>query len=187
MSIPFDDNSQVDGELDMLAVQYVLGELSELDLVEFERRLASDLSACEAVARAARLTASLHSAFAECDSSIQPAGDSHRVIRSVAKSNDRSWLTVFSVVLVSAVVVFAMVLVPFTARKAELARNDKAVSELISLWRMGEESSLIDPEDLDIDGGDGSQTVDVPNWLLAAVSYEQSETPKQANDAVQEN
>lgn len=49
-------------QLDWLAFQYVAGELSIADATAFEDRLASDFTACEAVARAVELSDALHTA-----------------------------------------------------------------------------------------------------------------------------
>lgn len=54
----------VDDRLSWLAMQYVLGELSDADRDQFEIRLADDLAACEAVAQASRLQLALQAAIA---------------------------------------------------------------------------------------------------------------------------
>jgi hypothetical protein len=61
-------------ELDWLAFRYVAGELASDKLGDFERRLADDQAACDAVSRAVELTCAIRAAEATTVAPVFPAG-----------------------------------------------------------------------------------------------------------------
>lgn len=172
MSSPNDDRD------DWLAMQYVLGELSESEQQAFEDRLADDLAACEAVMRASRLLLTTREVMTEA----QPAPVLVAVATSPIKPQRNSWL----VVVVSSAAVAMLCLLGLqtptkTVGVARLTGHDPAAAELVSLWHSGMAAADSDADELD-ELADAAGDVAVPGWMLAAVSFE-ADGP----DNVQEN
>lgn len=162
MSSPNDDRDN------WLAMQYVLGELSETEQLAFEDRLATDLAACEAVTRASRLLLTAREVLAES----RPAPVHVAPVVLPAKPQRNSWL----VVVVSSAAVAMLCLLGLRAPSktesvARLTGRDPAAAELVSLWHSG--MAVVDSESDDIDElADAAGDVAVPGWMLAAVSFE---------------
>jgi len=179
MSLP------VDEQRDWLALQYVLGELSDADREAFEERLADDLAACESVAAASRLVLTVRAAAsAKGVPSVGPASTADS--RSQTKSAFSAWL---SVVVASAAMALLCLFATQTPvnppSNSDVASVDHAAAELVSLWRSGMDADEGDVDDMD-EGLDSSSEDAVPGWMLAAVSLE---TPgiDGTSEKVQEN
>ena len=174
--------SSVDEHRNWLAMQYVLGELSESDCAAFERRLADDLVLCEAVTSASRLVLTARAALSEPTVDlVSVAGSSRSQI--VAGSTRGSWLAV--AVTTVALALLCLCAIPSPSR-TDVARLDPAAAELVSLWRSG--MSLGDDESDDLEElTDTTGDVAVPGWMLAAVSFEAPETTDAPSEKLQEN
>jgi anti-sigma-K factor RskA len=218
MSSPVDEQRSsfpVPGfSLQWLALQYVLDELSVADRDAFEARLASDLSACEAVAAASRFVLTSRAAFRE------PAANSHAASapmpyatgplavlpapepagrRMVTGSSINSWLAVVSTSAAMAMLLLFAIQAPQSPQSdTEVAQSnstrshskstdiDSRAAELVSLWRSGMDASDDDADDLE-ELADISSDVAVPGWLLAAVSFETPGPVEGSLEKLQEN
>ncbi len=167
--------------LNWLAVQYVLGELSESDQFAFEERLASDSSACEAVAEATRLTLALQSAVTDVVTIAAPA-TAIPSVRSAKPTPRGSWLALAGATTAAAGLLAAMSLGPNSPRQDQLARVDRSASELVSLWRTGSSAAEVDADESDVEVAEASPDVAVPNWLFAAVSLEQGKPAEELQE-----
>lgn len=186
-------SSSVDEDLNWLATQYVLGELSASDRSSFEERMGQDMSACEAVLEASRMIlvarASLESAPPAASSELEKvaiAPPTETVIGKspVAREIKGAWL---AVLLSSAAMLMLSVLAVRTSRPVLLqsAAQKASAVELVSLWRTGMKVDDV-ADDLD-DQVDVASDVVVPGWMLAAVSYERQGAIDKTSDGVQEN
>jgi hypothetical protein len=156
--------------LNWLALQYVLGELSESDRSTFELRLADDLQACEAVVAATRLAMTLQAAT----SIVAPAA----VMPVRSKSLTGAWLAIG---MTSAAMALSCLLVFRTPTPA----TPSSAAQLVSLWHAEADAGDEDSDDGD-DLMDAAGDVAVPGWMLAAVSLESPRSDEPADD-VKEN
>ena len=191
MTGSFDQTPNGDS-LNWLAVQYVLGELSESELLAFEERLETDLAVCEAVAAAVRLTFILQVAVA--DSPVVPAFATNpprvlpdATVHSFKTTPRGSWLVLAGATTAAAVLLAAMSLGPASSPSTQLARVDRSASELVSLWRTGSAVAELEIDDADVELAESGTEVAVPDWLFAAVSLEQSNAAGNSTDERQEN
>lgn len=181
-------SSSVDEHRNWLAMQYVLGELSESDRDAFEERMADDLTICEAVTTATRLMLATRAALQPVMGSVASSIDIHREQRATPASRTNaargSWLVVAIASAAMAMLCLFAVRVPVGG--PDLANyRDPAAAELVSLWHSGMNSGEADSDDMD-DVADASGDVTVPDWMLAAVSFEAG-TIDGPSDKVQEN
>ena len=152
-------SSKVDEDLNWLATQYVLGELSGADRESFETRLAGDVAACEAVMSASRLLLTVQAVSAAPTPAVStPATNLRRSARG-------AWAAVAAVCMA----VVALCLIPFSTPDTveSVASNDSA-AQLVSLWRTGG----VPDEDLEEVDDSVDDDVAVPGWMIAAVSLE---------------
>ena len=191
MTGPVDQTPNRDS-LNWLAVQYVLGELSESELLAFEERLAVDLVACEAVAQAARLTLTLQVAAADSPVVAACTTNSPRVLPDAtvhsSKTTPRgSWLVLAGATTAAAALLAAMSLGPASSPSTQLARVDRSASELVSLWRAGSAAAELNIDDAEVELVESRSEVAVPDWLFAAVSLEQPNPATNSTEDRQEN
>jgi anti-sigma factor RsiW len=165
-------NSESQHELDWLAFQYALDELSPRDRAAFEVRLEDDQNAREAVARAVELSLATCAAYRE-DAVVLAARE-----RMLGKSS-RGWWSVG----VAACALFALIAVSQLTRNAgeRLARTTPKSNgdQLAIAWsqtRAALPTSAVLGEDLDtLDDdfairGDDDTLVALPSWMIAAVA-----------------
>ena len=191
MTGPVDQTPNCDS-LNWLAVQYVLGELSECEAFAFEERLATDLAACEAVAEATRLTLTLHVAAADSQAVPALAADSFHVSPSTTNRSSKttprgSWLALAGATTAASVLLAAMSFGPASSPSTQLAVVDRSASELVSLWRAGSTAAELDIDDADVELAESRLEVAVPDWLFAAVSLEQPNPAANSTEDRQEN
>lgn len=191
MTGPVDQTPNRDS-LNWLAVQYVLDELSENELLAFEERLAVDLVACEAVAEAARLTLTLQVAAADSPVVAACTTNSPRVLPDAtvhsSKTTPRgSWLVLAGATTAAAALLAAMSLGPASSPSTQLARVDRSASELVSLWRAGSAAAELNIDDAEVELVESRSEVAVPDWLFAAVSLEQPNPATNSTEDRQEN
>jgi len=152
-----------DHDLNWLATQYALGELSPADHAVFEARLATDEAACLAVAEAVRLMVQLRAATVPVGAVALAATSSTPVPgRQLARRWAAAWVTV--AMLTVAMAWFAVhQAVPPAA--VELASTD-----LLARWT---HAGLVDDadawDDADLDGEWLDESLSAPNWLVQAV------------------
>jgi anti-sigma-K factor RskA len=175
----------VDEQRDWLALQYVLGELSDADREAFEERLGDDLAACDAVAAASRLVLALRAAAPVPEvSPIEPAVATDS--RHPKKSAFSAWLSVVVASAAMAVLCLFATRTPVSRpTSSDVVSVDHTAVELVSLWRSGMDADEGDVDDMD-EGLESSSEDAVPGWMLAAVSLE---TPgiDGTSEKVQEN
>ncbi len=197
MAICTDDTPDRDS-LNWLAVQYVLGELSESEASAFEERLAVDLTACEAIAEATRLTLALQLAAADrvvvrdhvAITDLSAVALSHQLeLRSCSmrRASRGSWLALTGAAMAAAGLLAAISLGPAGSRQEPLAQVDRTASELVSLWRTGSLMAATVLDDADVEVDESNHEVAVPNWLFTAVSLEQLQPAGESNEDSQEN
>lgn len=176
-----------DVELDWIAFCYLSDELSAEDRDVFESRLADDLTACEAVARAMQLAESMACAIPDDDRTVQSASPAPR------RASGRA-----SVAVAVAVVTLLLAIVPLFQQSDErlaVEQETQDADAIVAMWSGSRE--LID-QDVDqeqrplqpsneLAGADAPEanqeiaavdsSVDVPAWLLAAVKAESEADP----------
>lgn len=165
-------NSQSQHELEWLAFQYAIDELSPDDRAAFEIRLESDQHAREAVARAVELSLATCAAYRE-DAVVLAARE-----RMLGKTS-RGWWSVAA----AACALCALITVSQLTRNAgeRLARTTPKPSgeQLAIAWseaRTALPTSAVLGEDLDsleddfTIRGDDDTLVALPSWMIAAVA-----------------
>jgi anti-sigma-K factor RskA len=164
-----------------LAMQYVLGELSDAERNALEERLPGDMQLCEAVTAASRLMLTAHAAIEANSSSTSIRPDSNQ------PRPGRSWSAVVATAAAMAMALLLVVRIPVKSpTDGRLANDSPQAAELVSLWRSGSDASDDDSDDLD-DVVDDAADVAVPGWMLAAVSIEAGHPINAPSDQVQEN
>lgn len=143
-------------ELNWLATQYVLGELPDTECDAFEQRLITDLAACEAVASATKLLATVHCA----DSSPHPVTPATS-LPSTTRTKPH-WPVISSTVVALSLV--------GTAFWFSSPATPPAGSEVTML------NADEDLGDADLDEPDDEAPLTIPEWLIAGVSLEEPET-----------
>lgn len=177
---------------DWLAMQYVLGELSDADRSAFEERLPADLQLCEAVTAASRLVQTAQAALP----TPAPIPSQSAVVAVQRESRSKSRRSLFAVIITSTAMAFALLVITRTPQKSLLtppqpghdlvsSQNPQA-AQLVSLWQSGSDAGNEEPDDLD-DLTDAAADVVVPSWMLAAVSIEADDTLHGPSEKVQEN
>jgi ferric-dicitrate binding protein FerR (iron transport regulator) len=183
-SLPIDEHDE-SAQLDWLAVQYVLGELSPDDAVSFETCLAEDQAARDSLVRATRLVenVSLAKPSASVPVSRRPA------LRHIAAA-----LAAVAATLLVGLAVWNGSVPPEDARQ-DLAADNIDPARLVVLWAASEDtlngSALGDTPD-EAAAADPDSALLPPDWMLAAVEYEEGLLPEASdfdaeNDAVERN
>lgn len=157
--------------LDWLAQQFVLGELSERDAADFESRLATDEAACSALAQAAQLVLSLQAAAAPLPLA--------KPIRTTDHFS-RQLVALTAVAACCLITVLAWSPAPTSPPRLVRAEIIQA-QELVNRWRVGRlllaSATMVDDDDEVADGGDRA-----PSWMLAAVSIEKQKPAHPVTD-----
>ena len=206
--------SAADEHQDWLAMQYVLGELSDSERDAFEVRLTDDPAVCEAVTAASRLVLTARAAFAELDGAHEwdgaqePDATSANVVavnvvpavvsgvagRGVGAARG-SWFAV--AVTTAALAMLCLFILPSPNRpgiepspsrsQTEVASQDPAAAAtLVSRWRSGMSLSNDEPDDVE-ELAEPHGDMAVPGWMLAAVAFEASESIDGPSDMTREN
>jgi len=171
-------------DLNWQAQQYVLGEMSAEATAAFERRLADDEAACEAVVAASALVLALQVAGPDTMSPRAPISEHVSFIRAASEQRPTErrnpWMSVAALTMsLAALLCLGLVQVPTSTSTASRDAVDAAA--LVSLWHTGMVDDAEDVDDSE-DALDPAGSVAVPGWMLAAVSIEAG-----TNDPVQEN
>jgi hypothetical protein len=154
----------MNADLQNLALQYALGELSGVDAVAFETRLETDQSACEALADAVILTSAVRQlprAARSTTSTHQPAARRSRIAAIVA---------------CCAACLLLVVLIKLPQGNRPVAhRNGVEATAIVGTWSAlgGDELPLFD---MDSDLLRDEASSDIPDWMVAAVLEESLET-----------
>lgn len=164
-----------DDELNWLAFQYVTEQLPENQREAFETVLADDLAACEAVAAMSELAIQLKQVSRRELSQPEktPLGLSTRL---------GSWVAVGST-LVALGWIFMLLNTDNSETSPRIAVSEAVTDSeeaagLIAGWTGDEEETvLIEENFLDVETLDlnDSSTPDIPGWMIAAVSLENTE------------
>jgi hypothetical protein len=150
-------------------MQYVLAELSEEQMAEFESALADNVSLCEAVVEACRLSAGVTLALESERLTVHP----------VMISRQRSWSTRFGVLAACASLLAVLVIMagsPVAERRSGmlLTLDDAAAADVL-VGLLQEQLSLgIDPEsDVESVPDESLSDLMAPEWLLTAVDLDE--------------
>jgi hypothetical protein len=157
-------------DLDWLAFQYAAGELQGAELDAFERLLATDDRACEALAQAVMLG----QAVVQCEQAVAApraaaATPTITIVRQPAPLQTNAWHHA----VVACAAVCCVLCVSLWSRQAGHDEFPDQSSTVAALWVQGAE------EDFASDAlPNGQETVlddevAVPDWLLAAVHEQQ--------------
>ncbi|MDZ4687154.1 MAG: hypothetical protein SH850_18915 [Planctomycetaceae bacterium] len=187
-------SSPTTNDLDWLAEQYVLGELSAEDAARFEAALADSPAACEAVVAASRLVLSLQTVGWAVPTTTTVTSPAKELVGTAHPTDRRSGRLGRQLVAIAAVAACCLVLVlawspvrPTTADRQVRAEVIQA-RELMDHWRGGRSFAgpLIASEEDDeaADLGDAA-----PSWMLAAVSIEKQKPahPTDEDDVLEDN
>ncbi len=155
---------------DWLAMQYVLAELPDDQRTAFEDAMLDDVSLCEFVVGATRLTAGLTRALAAEAKGARP------VVKRRAMSSQVS-IFVAGIVLVA----FLMVVVrsQFGSLNQSVTLDDSETADAFVNFLADDEASLslADVAD-DTDSTDSLSDLVAPEWLLTAVELENNGSPE---------
>lgn len=191
------------------AFRYVADEMSAVEQDDFERQLADDQSAREAVVRAVQLTQAVASLPAEVPRSpIQTGGNSSPSRRSVGAWSVATGLAVCLIVIAGFYFggMFGNLSVPSSLISQDDALNLEGAGVLVAIWS-DSETALEEFVNLDLLLESGAEFADleeseqlamlafdetldeqfnVPDWMLAAVTSQlqarqSSETPSEDN------
>jgi hypothetical protein len=173
-------------ELDWLAFLYVAGELAPDEHDEFERRLANDQLACDAVSRAVKVTQAIRTA-----EEVKPVA-----VSPVRRARLRRSLHLAACLSACALVV---IVCHWLLRDSESTLTDvseapsTAQAELAVVWR--ETRLEVADQQSDVwtlpqvnDSGDsptapgGPSHLEVPDWLLSAVALEADRKSREGED-----
>jgi len=157
--------SSADDDLNWLAMQYVLGELPEIERASFESRLIGDLRACEAVAVASRLVTGIQSAFA-ADLTSSPC----------VQASDSPRRSAWYVVAAASAAAIAFVGTAFWFSFAEDQSSQTA--DVVARWRAAADDSNIEADEPEDDLLEVSN-LEIPDWLIAGVTVTTSEDTKE--------
>lgn len=207
MSANHETHGEGRSDLDWLAFQYVAGELSAEDEVQFETRLAAEPEVAEAVARAVALGETVSLAFAVASNE---SASSHQTVRPLSKVSRKS--TSQSVagrtvsVLTAACVIVAALLISFRGDEAsqqvahEQTRDTSTEtpadvnSLLLQTWTDARESIAALDGDVvtevaatDLAESRTDLAGDVPDWMFVAVELSYRSEPGNPNRNVLEN
>lgn len=158
-------------ELDWLAFQYVIGELSEADRVAFELRLEDDQAAREAVARAVELSAAIL---------VHPSAFQHPAVAGLASAAPRGSIRKMAawVGALAAAVLVGLALWPKPTLPPAHGVGESDVALAWNQLRQAEEAvtPTIEPAD-DIESDwmvddevDDEPVAAPPSWLVAGVA-----------------
>ncbi len=158
-------------ELDWLAFRYIAGELSPVEGQAFEARLESDLTACEAVARAVQFAETMTLGAG----SVSKVVDSPAVvIRSGSLSGlaaGRNWSAARRWALTAVSGAAALVVVGVLSLKTE-PRTEVAEPSVVEIWADSWHTDAEpEPAAAEIAHAELADTDDLvaPGWLMAAV------------------
>ena len=155
-------------ETQWLALQYVLGDLSDEQAEEFELAMADDVTLCEAVLVATRLSAGIVRA---CDSPSAFQSATRYIPR--VEPPVRPIFVRFSVLAATAALLMAvMLLVTFgdSAQQTATAAQDDATADALAMLLNNAPANEISSEfDELIEADDSISSLVAPAWLLTAV------------------
>ncbi len=170
-------------DLDWLACCYVTGELSAVDAVLFEERLAADEAACEAVARVMELNLAVAAVmtrssggspeFAFESESIAGAGGPPALRKVEVTALPSRWASaILTAIAASAIAATMIVAVDSSVLTGHKVAKRDGSDRLVAAWTQGEavrNEADDDNDSLDADDDD----LDPPDWMLAAVTSEE--------------
>jgi anti-sigma-K factor RskA len=150
--------------LDWLAQQYMLGELSVSDAERFEQRLADDEAACAALAQATQLVLSLEALTPAAVVALVPTPSRPDRI-------GRQLVALTAVAACCLVMVLAWSSAPRSSDNLQVRAEIVQAKELVCRWRVTRSLvGALATADEDDDQADADDQA--PSWMLAAVSIE---------------
>lgn len=165
-------------DLAWLANCYVAGELSVDETAAFEARLETDLTACDAVARAMELNLAIAAAF-----DAQPAILSPHP--STASPNRRTATVITALAATAVAAAGVALMIGHGSTTNGVVRKDGA-DRLVAAWASGEAARNNVDDDETIELADDAD-LDPPDWMLAALTVADVKEQVPGNDAVREN
>lgn len=166
-------------DLDWTAVQYVSGDLPEQRVAEFERRLAENQDAREAVADAVELCVAIAANRPEVTT---------RVVMDRSWKRKLEWMFVGGAISLAVFFVFQMITSDPQGEVVATAQTDLS-DEVVSAWveslAIAAEESLAWPEPVEFAAEepvvDGLRSEEAPLWMVAAIA-ELAENEETGND-----
>jgi len=164
------NSSASQSELSLAAFRYLAGELDAADTDAFERLLANDEAAQQALVHAVQISTALQS-----ETLVSQVVPSSRAAQSHRPQRVSRWSSALA--LVGSALVAATVLVALrdesTSQVAFVSSENSSVDATVSLWSEldveGSDTSGMDESMLVMLDGEASEGVQVPDWMLAAV------------------
>lgn len=152
-------------DLNILAVQYALGELSGVDAASFEQRLETEQAAREALADAVLLMSAVRELPQEVVKAPVP----------VPRTSQRSRIAVLTACV--AAVLTVVVLMKWPGGDGVARRGSGEAPALVEAWsELGRDDVVLAEADGDAAGDDSAS--EIPDWVVAAVLDEVEIAPR---------
>lgn len=164
-------------ELAWLANCYVAGELSVDETAAFEARLETDVSACNAVARAMELNLAVAAAFDQ--------ETSRPLARPIHETSVPARWSGMALTALAASASVALMVGQSGSTRTEIARKDGA-DRIVAAWASGE-AVRNDADDDELLEATENDDLDPPDWMLAALTVEDLKEQLPGKDDIQEN
>ncbi len=167
-------------DLAWLANCYVTGELSADETAAFEARLETDVTACDAVARAMELNLAIAAAFDQ--EASQP------VVRSIHEtiiSNRWSGAAITALAASAVAAASIALMIGHGSATNGVVRKDGA-DHLVAAWASGE-AARNNADDDDLFDATDDADLDPPDWMLAALTVEDVKEQLPGKNEVREN
>lgn len=169
--------NEIDGELELLAFQYVSGELAAEDIERFESRLADDQSAREAVARVVQIGQAV--VLSAGDHAIA-AGKADSLVLGSDSRNVRRW------VIAAAAIAAAFLAGIGISQWLERATNDSGSNMAVRDGVVPGSVPVADDRDVvaDVQSGNGAATDVVALWSASAAEFTLDGDDRSTTDGV---
>lgn len=168
-----------------LATRYALGEMTDAELEEFERRLLTDVAICDEVVSAVQMLSAVAMVEASTLSRRSDGGNSITVAPRSAPRSVRAHRTTTAIVAVSCAVVLLATFVMMSSGPStpELALDAEGADVFLQL--MAEDSGRSLAEDVSDETvfDDLAEELIAPEWLLTAIDLDEADGGKAESGA----
>lgn len=151
------------------AFQYVAGELSEHEADVFEQQMLDDVRLCDAVVEATRISVSVAADSGPGRRSVTLSSSSQSTDQRQALASRRPVFAAVAASLACVCLVWAVSAMtdPTDSDSSVAVADDQDAEMILSVWADESQSDL---DSLDELGGLDDQSLDVPDWMLTAVT-----------------